>query len=70
MRGRKGLTEAITKQEFIDMYVSGMTFDDIGEKLGAKAEYVKYYFLKNFLGFERFKIKNDRIKRMRGESFD
>lgn len=70
MRGRKGLADIIDKKDFIDMYTSGMSFDEIGEKIGSKGKCVKEYYLENFLGFERFKIKKERIKNLNGVDVD
>ena len=62
MRGRRGLAEAITKEEFVEMYTSGMSLQEIGEKLGAREITVREFFLENFLGFERYVLKNKHIK--------
>lgn len=66
MRGRKGIAEFLARKEFVRMYTSGMTFEEIGEEIGAKAESVRAYFLENFLGFERFKLKDEHIKNANG----
>ena len=70
MRGRKGITEVISKEQFMDMYTSGMSFDDIGNEIGAKGISVKEFFLENFLGFERFKLKKEHLKNNNGGDID
>lgn len=70
MRGRKGIANVLTKQEFIDLYTSGKSFDDIGEMYGSKGQSVKEFFLENFLGFERFKLKTEHMKKLHGGDID
>ena len=66
MRGRRGVADVITKEDFINMYTSGMDFDDIGKKIGAKGSSIKEFFLENFLGFERFRLKKEHLKNIDG----
>lgn len=70
MRGRRGIAEVLNKKKFIELYTSGKSFDEIGEMYGAKSQCMKEYFLENFLGFERFKLKKERLKKLNGGDID
>lgn len=64
MCGRKVGKEIMSRKEFIKMYVSGMNFVDIGERIGLNEMQIKKFFLQNFLGFERLKLKKKHIKNL------
>jgi hypothetical protein len=66
VRGRKGIIEVMTVEKFVEMYTSGMTFSEIAEQIGATEVCVKDFFLEHFLGFERFKLKKERLKKLNG----